>query len=109
GLVAGRIFALSQGSPRATMDLAQHLCDRGLARYEAGSWSLPSELDDADLPTTLAASLIARLARMSEDARELCDALALADGDALTLADYAMLTDHGDARRVFTALDELVA
>src|SRR5207245_256010 len=33
-LVAGRIHELSHGSPRAAMELAQHLIDRGLARYE---------------------------------------------------------------------------
>ena len=45
-VVAGRIHALAQGNLRETMELAQHLVDRGLARYEAGSCSLPSKLDE---------------------------------------------------------------
>ncbi|MFI5305948.1 MAG: protein kinase [Polyangiales bacterium] len=108
-LVAGRIHELSHGSPRAAMELAQHLVDRGLARYEAGSWLLPAELDDSDLPRSLGDSLARRLAVLSADARELCDVLSLADGDPLALADYPVLTGHGDAGRVFCALDELVA
>jgi hypothetical protein len=108
-LVAGRIHALSQGNPRATMELAQHLCDRGLARYQAGSWLLPKELDEGDLPNTLAISLATRLSGLTNDARELCELLALADGEPLTLSDYAGLTEHKDGVRVYRALDELVA
>ncbi|HKU43394.1 MAG TPA: serine/threonine-protein kinase, partial [Polyangiales bacterium] len=50
GLAAGRIHGLAQGNPRATMELAQHLVDSGLARYEGGTWSLPHLLGSADLP-----------------------------------------------------------
>jgi tetratricopeptide (TPR) repeat protein len=108
-LVSGRIHALAQGNVRAAMELAQHLVDRGLARYDAGSWSLPAELDEGDLPLTLSASLAARLGALTQDARELAEVLSLADGDALTLASYPALTSHRDPKRVFRALDELVA
>ncbi len=108
-LVAGRIHALSHGNPRDTMELAQHLVDRGLARYEAGSWSLPRALDEGELPSSLSASLAQRLSALSPDARELCELLALGDGDALELGDYPALTQHADGARVFHALDELVA
>jgi tetratricopeptide (TPR) repeat protein len=108
-LVAGRIHALAQGNPRATMDLAQHLVERGLARYEAGSWLLPSHLDEGDLPQTLADALAARLAPLGEDARALIDVLCVADGDVLALRDYPQLTRIVDHKRVFSALDELLA
>jgi hypothetical protein len=68
-LMAAHFQALSHGNPRAIMELSQHLVDRGLAHYEAGSWSLPDKLSERDLPSTLAASLSARLARLSDDAR----------------------------------------
>jgi hypothetical protein len=106
---AGRIHTLAHGSPRATMELAQHLCDRGLARYAAGRWALPAQLDEGDLPRTLSASLSERLRGLGADARELADALSLADGDGLAVADYAALTSHRDSTRVFRALDALVA
>ena len=108
-LVASRVHALSHGSPRAAMELAQHLVSKGLARYEDGGWSLPSRLDDGDLPSSLAASLAARLDELSADARALAEALALCDDDAPGIASYGELVAFEDNRRVFAALDELVA
>lgn len=109
-MVAGRIHQLSQGNPRTIMELAQHLVDRGLATYEAGAWSLPHQLGERDLPDSLAASLASRLTALSSDAREICEALALADYDSelSSVSHYVDLTTHGDSRRVFAALDELV-
>jgi hypothetical protein len=68
---AARIHDLAHGSPRVAMELAQHLVDSGLARYEDGSWSLPAQLQPHDLPADLHASLLARVSAVSEDAREL--------------------------------------
>jgi tetratricopeptide (TPR) repeat protein len=109
GLFAGRIHALAHGNPRGTMELAQHLVDRGLARYEGGSWLLPQLLDAADLPATLADSLARRLDFLGPDARDLAEALSVADAIALPLADYRTLTRHGDQNRLFLALEELVS
>ena len=106
---AARIYGLSQGNPRAAMELAHHLVDTGRANYESGSWVLPQQLEEDDLPATLAASWLARLAELSEDARDLVDALALADGAGLIIGDYPRLTRSADPARVFRALDELVA
>jgi len=108
-LCAGRIYSLAQGSPRISMELAQHLVDRGLARYESGRWSLPVRLHENDLPATLSGSLALRLNQLTEDARELADALAIADGHRLSLASYGQLTTHRDSQRVFAALQELVS
>jgi hypothetical protein len=108
-LCAARIHGLSNGNPGAAMALAQHLVDTGRARYEAGSWVMPQSLDERDLPNTLAASLLSRLHGLDPDARELVDALALADADTLLVASYTALTSHRDAKRVFQALDQLVA
>ena len=104
-----RIHELAHGSPRVCMELAQHLVDRGLARYSAGSWSLPSQLNEHDLPADLHASLLARVNRVSEDARELIDALTLAGSDPVPTERYLDLTAHRETRRVFKALDELSA
>ena len=109
GPVASRVHALAQGSPRWTMELAQHLVSKQLARYEDGAWSLPRQLDERDLPNTLAASLAQRLDELSADARALCEALCLCDGDGLTIASYPGLSGLPDPFRMFAALDELVA
>jgi hypothetical protein len=110
-LIAAKVHALSQGNPRTIMELSQHLVDRGLARYQAGTWSLPDMLSDRDLPSTLAASLGARLGRLSQIARELCEALCLADSDgsALCLDDFAALSNDRNSRETFKAFDELLA
>ncbi|HEX4351836.1 MAG TPA: serine/threonine-protein kinase, partial [Polyangiales bacterium] len=109
-LMAAKIHALSQGNPRAVMELVQHLVDRDLARYQSGSWSLPDRLSERDLPTTLAASLAARLARLSDDAREVCEALCLSDLDGgLPFESCVALSSHRDSKRTFHAFDELVA
>jgi tRNA A-37 threonylcarbamoyl transferase component Bud32 len=107
--IAARIHDHAHGSPLSTMELAQHFVDRGIARYEAGSWLLPEDIDEADMPSSLLASLDARVAPLSADALELCQALCLAEGDALTLGSYPSLTDHCNQKRVFAALDELVS
>ena len=106
---AGRIHSIAQGSPRASMELAQHLVDRGLARYEAGRWSLPSRLGDQELPDSLADSLAVRLRGVSADARELAEVLALGEGLTLSAENAAQLTAHNDPRRVFAAMQELVS
>lgn len=108
-LVAGRIHALCAGTPRDAMELLRHLVERGSCRYEAGSWSLPSKLDDSDLPDTLAGSFSRRLAALEANARELADALCLAEDDRLALEDYPALTESGDHLRAFRALDDLIA
>ena len=108
-LCAARIQTLANGSPRTIMELAQHLVDRGLVRYQGGAWVISAALDGADLPATLAASLGARIDQLGHDARELADVLSLAHESALALSDYPALTSHGDSKRTFTALQELVA
>ena len=109
GLVAGHVHALAHGNPRASMELAQHLVDRGLARYEAGSWLLPPQLDGSALPATLAESLTRRLDALGPDARDLAEALSVADALVLPLASYRALTRHRDQNRLFLALEELVS
>ena len=108
-LIAGRIHALAQGNPRATIELAQHLVTRGLARYSQGAWSLPARLDETDLPRTLADSLRERLEQLSGDALALAEALCIGDDDHLPLAVHAELMGSWSDAQVFAALDELVA
>ncbi|HMI93758.1 MAG TPA: hypothetical protein VK509_20430, partial [Polyangiales bacterium] len=108
-LIAGRIHALAQGNPRATMELAQHLVDRGLARYSQGRWTLPRSLDEADLPRNLQESLRERLRDLSADGRQLAEALALGSSDHLPLTSYSELLPALNEQQLFAALDELVA
>jgi tRNA A-37 threonylcarbamoyl transferase component Bud32 len=107
-LVARWIHEVSEGHCRPAMELVQHLVDRQVARYQAGSWALPHSLDDGDLPRTLSAARAARVALLGVDARELGEALSLTDPALLSLQDYPALTVHGGHARTYRALDELL-
>jgi hypothetical protein len=106
-LISTRIHDLSGGSPRACMDLAQHLVDRGAARYAAGHWVLPSRLDADDLPATMAESFASRLHVLGTTARSLAEALAIGAEDALVAADVRGVLADASSSDVFAALEEL--
>ncbi len=108
-VVTDWVHRLSEGNPRICMELAQHLVDQGIARHEGGQWTLPASLEGQALPQSLRQEQDARVARLSEPARQLAQALSLVTDHApLKLKDYVFLgeTEHGG---LFAALDELVA
>lgn len=107
-LLAAPVYALARGNPRDTMELAQHLVGRGLARYEAGTWLLPSELRPDDLPRSMAASLLARVSGLPPDARELAELTAVTELPGLTSAQYEALCSDWEHARLYAALQELV-
>jgi hypothetical protein len=106
--VAARIHACAEGSPRGCMELAQYLNEHGLVHYEMGSWVLPAELDAGALPSSLSRARRIKLEALSPDARELSEALAVAEGSGLDFEAYFELTAHADRDRVRSALDELL-
>jgi hypothetical protein len=107
GLLADRIYRVSHGNPRDTMRLAQHLLDRRHVRYAAGAWTLPSELDALDLPSSMAHALLARVEGLSAGARELACTLSLSPGLAITFDEVRALSAHGEAPRTMENLSEL--
>jgi hypothetical protein len=107
--LASRIHGLARGNPRWTMMLAEHLVERGLARYEAGSWALSPDVYAHDLPETLSDALSARAALLEPDARELAQALALTDPSRIAVEGYALLPERTDPARTYRALDQLIS
>jgi serine/threonine-protein kinase len=107
--VALRVHEVSRGNPRRVMELAEHLVRRGLARYAAGTWTLPEQLGAEELPASIEAALAFGLQHLDDDARELAEALALTDPQALALDAYPLLLDAREPSRTFRALDALVA
>lgn len=107
--LAERIHFLSSGNPSSTMMLAEHLVTHGLARYEAGNWSLPAALRSDQLPESAAAALHARIDLLPEEARELAEVLALTDPQVLPLALFHELGDQRDSARTYRALEALTA
>jgi serine/threonine-protein kinase len=107
-VLATRIHERAEGSPRDCMELSQYLLERNIVRYAKGSWVVPASLAETELPRTLSAARKEKLVRLSADARELAEALALCQGTALETAAFVELTAHRDAERTRDALDELL-
>jgi hypothetical protein len=104
------VHRLAQGNPRTTLDVAQHLVDRGVAAYTDGSWSLPETFESLGLPENLDQALDAKVAGLSEDARGLAQALALTtEHEPLLIGEYPKLWGERDIGKLFLALNELVA
>ncbi|MDB4987170.1 MAG: serine/threonine protein kinase, partial [Myxococcaceae bacterium] len=105
---AERLHRASGGNPAYCIELAEHLVHSGLARYDAGSWTLPAELHPGSLPSSRAQALLERVARLSEPARSLARALSVPHHGALTeaLAEAASQLPREQAR---AALAELVS
>jgi tRNA A-37 threonylcarbamoyl transferase component Bud32 len=107
--LAARMQELAKGNPRSTMTLAEHLLECDLARYEAGSWSLPADLRPEQLPSSASAALLARFERLPPDAIELAEVLSLTAAEAIAPERYPALSTHGDHGRTYHALDALCA
>ncbi|HVW28213.1 MAG TPA: protein kinase [Polyangiaceae bacterium] len=107
-LVTEGIHTIARGNPRACMDLAQHLADKGLVRYADGAWTLPARLDLSDLPASVEAALQARIAALSPLARLFAQAQAVATHKAFTRDDFTRLT-RATAREIDAAIGDLVS
>jgi serine/threonine-protein kinase len=108
-IVSDGVHAIAAGNPRATLDLAQHLCDRGLVRYERGSWTLPARLESNDLPSSAEEAMRVRLAALSPLARWLAETQALATYQAFTREDYSTVRSDARASEIDRAMTELGA
>ncbi len=106
--LADRLHRIAAGSPRALMQLAQHLLDRGAIRYQSGSFILPVSLDPADLPETVHGMLEARVASLSATARRLVQGLSLIEHEGLTDDELKLLLDSDDSGTVIEAVNELL-
>ncbi len=107
-LVSDRLHAISNGNPRAVMQLAQHLLDRGVVRYEAGAWTLPTSIDAADLPHTLSEALKARTQQLSPTALGLAQAMALGQNQRFSFDECVVLSGRRGRAGLLQDLNELV-
>jgi Protein kinase domain/AAA ATPase domain len=108
-MLAREIHGVAEGNPRQCMEVAQDLVDRGLVRYNAGTWTLPRRLSEADLPKSGAGALQARIAALSPRARFFAEAQALAFDEMLNVQDYRTLCPDVSAEALDAALSELLA
>jgi Protein kinase domain/AAA ATPase domain len=106
-LLAHRLHHITHGNPRDLTQLAQYLVDRGLAQFRAGAWSLPNQIDEADLPNDMAQALADRVRALGPLARTLGLALTLTPDRGLSLAECVAACEGESPASVFAALDEL--
>lgn len=107
-----RVFAETRGQPFFVLEVLKSFAESGsMERTPEGKWS-PAEHagrgpfagQDAFLPPGLRGLIEARLARLSRDARELCNAGAVL-GDGFTLTTAARLVGLGESETLH-ALEE---
>jgi hypothetical protein len=108
-LLADRLHAASSGSPGVLMQMAQQLLDRGILRYGAGAWMLPSSVDVSILTSSLSDRFEATVAGLTMPANALAEAFALCAVRSLSFDDCQLLADHSDPQALAHELDELVA
>lgn len=106
GRFAKLISKRSGGNPQLVMDLAKLLIDRQLAKYVDGTWVLPQEVSDAELPARSDQILAGRLLPLGAGALELAEALCVfARGTSLARA--VAVSPLPDERATYSALSEL--
>jgi hypothetical protein len=109
GLLAHHLHELANGNPRDLLQLAQHMVDRQIVRYEAGAWTLPQRVDEADLPNSIARALHVRVETLSQSARELACTFALAPDLGFVFGECLLLTDKLEVSGLRLVLDELLS
>jgi hypothetical protein len=88
-----RLHERSGGNPAYGLELAQHLVESGEATYQDGTWSLPAELSPESLPRNRLEAHVAKLDRLSTDARALARRLSVSHGALLTRSQCAVMSD----------------
>ena len=105
--LAHRLHGLTAGNPRDLLGLAQHLVDHRVLSYEAGAWTLPAQIDESNLPSSMAQALRARLEQMPELVRQLAAVCALCPDQAFGFEECELLSER-TAASLMLDLDELV-
>jgi hypothetical protein len=100
------LYARTAGNPLHCIEVARQLIDARVIRYLDGNWALPAERPDMALPTALEGALSARLASLSQPARQLAECLSLHKGE-LSLALCRKLMGKDGDRELFALQDEL--
>ena len=106
--LAHRLHAIASGNPRDLLALAQDMLDRGVVRYEAGAWSLSANVEDVELPASMAQALMNRMQRLSPAARELACTWSLAPDVSMSFEECIAVSQDGPSSRPGAVLDELL-
>jgi len=108
-LLADRLYTVSQGNPGMVMQLAQHLVDIQVIRYQGGAWTLPAQIEGTDLPSGLKDTFKTRIASLDADALQFSQITALSPDQSFTFEECLILTEHRNADRLAMSIDTLLA
>jgi hypothetical protein len=109
GLLTDEIYKIALGNPRQSLDVAQHLLDKGLISYASGTWTLPRQLSATDLPRSAEEAIRARIANLDPLARCLAEAQALAFDNVFTRDQYHALRPDVATAQIDAAISELLS
>ncbi len=77
GELAVRVAERAAGNPFFAEEIVRDLAERGVLQGQPGAYSLPGEVDDADVPATLHATIGARIDRLDHAAKRTLNAAAV--------------------------------
>jgi hypothetical protein len=100
------MHVLAGGCPLHSTELARHLVDRGVIRYDRGLWTVADALPTEGIPSGLADAMRARVRSLGRAARKLGEALSVQGGE-LSLELCAALAETGNEQALFDALGVL--
>ncbi|HVW25006.1 MAG TPA: protein kinase [Polyangiaceae bacterium] len=105
--LAEKLHERSRGNPQHCMDLTQHLVKEGVILHHGGTWILPSELREEQVPSTFAAVVERRFERLSTVAKSIT-AILLLHGGSLSVAMLCGLLPDEQPGHLSAAVDELL-
>jgi tRNA A-37 threonylcarbamoyl transferase component Bud32 len=108
GRVASLLFERSGGVPRQFIELAELMVKKKIATYEGGTWVLPFDVAEGEMPARAEELVAARLSELGADAVALARTLAVHAG-AVPLAVALAVCDLPGEGRAYAVLDELLA
>jgi tetratricopeptide (TPR) repeat protein len=105
--LADKLHERSGGNPQHCLDLVSHLLHQDVVHHQGGTWILPLELQDEQLPDTFDAVLDRSFERLGRSAKLLAQVLHL-HGGLLSIAACCDLLDDESDGSVSVAFDELL-
>ncbi|HVW30572.1 MAG TPA: AAA family ATPase [Polyangiaceae bacterium] len=105
--LAEKLHERSHGNPQHCMDLIRHLVETDVIHHEGGTWLLPVELRNDQLPDTFEVVLARRFERLSPVARDVARVALLYNGPLSARAVRGILPEE-DPGSVLSAVDELL-
>ncbi|HMJ16042.1 MAG TPA: protein kinase, partial [Polyangiaceae bacterium] len=102
------LHAKSAGNPQQCMNLVNLLARQQIVKYVGGTWVLPLDVSDEELPANLDALIATRLAALSPTARVLAEVLSL-QTRPLTIDRFRSLAAVQGEAPFHAALDELLS